>query len=84
MIVFGSDDRTAPGHVDSQASARGLIDGGPVAIGLAPATYRNQDDHALTTVGAVSEDGDPCSRQRRESPAGWRRPSLPAPPQTWT
>src|SRR5690349_14266243 len=27
MIIFGSDYRTAPGHVDPQASARRLIDG---------------------------------------------------------
>ena len=66
MIVFGSDYRTAPGHVDPQASARRLIDGGPVAIGLAPAAYGNQHDHALTTIGAVGEDGDPCVLETAE------------------
>src|SRR5664279_3633275 len=30
LIVFGSEYRTAAGHVDPQASARRLLDGGPV------------------------------------------------------
>src|SRR5258708_37605853 len=37
LIVFGSEYRTAPGHVDPQASARRLLDGGPVALALVPA-----------------------------------------------
>lgn len=60
VIVFGSDYRTAPGHVDPQASARRLIDGGPVAIALAPAGFGNGLHHTVATVGAVGEDGDPC------------------------
>ena len=67
MIVFGSDYRTAPGHVDPQASARRLIDGGPVAIGLAPAAFGKHDDHSFTTVGAVGEDGDPCVLETAEA-----------------
>ena len=67
MIIFGSDYRTAPGHVDPQASARRLIDGGPVAIGLAPAAFGTHDDHAMTTVGAVGEDGDPCVLETAEA-----------------
>lgn len=67
MIVFGSDYRTAPGHVDPQASARRLIEGGPVAIGLAPAAFGNHHDYAMTTVGAVGEDGDPCVLETAEA-----------------
>src|SRR5579872_2407295 len=37
VVVFGSEYRTAPGHVDPQATARRLLDGGQVALALAPA-----------------------------------------------
>jgi nucleotide-binding universal stress UspA family protein len=70
MIVFGSDYRTAPGHVDPQASARRLIDGGPVSIGLAPAAFGNGSTHTVDTVGAVGEDGDPCVLETAEAIAG--------------
>ena len=39
VIVFGSEYRTARSHVDPQASARRLIDGGPLAVALAPAGF---------------------------------------------
>jgi nucleotide-binding universal stress UspA family protein len=70
MIVFGSDYRTAPGHVDPQSSARRLIDGGPVAIGLAPAAFGNGTTPPVATVGAVGDDGDPCVRETAEAIAG--------------
>jgi len=60
LVVFGSDYRTAPGHVDPQASARRLIDGGPVALALAPARLHERGEIRFATVGAVGEDGDPC------------------------
>jgi nucleotide-binding universal stress UspA family protein len=59
MIVFGSEYRTTPGHVDPQASARRLLDGGPVALGVAPAGFHETNGYAVGTVAAVGEDGDP-------------------------
>jgi nucleotide-binding universal stress UspA family protein len=67
MIVFGSEYRTAKGHVDPQASARRLIDGGPIAIGLATAGFGAEGDGAVAGIGAVAEDGDPCVRETAES-----------------
>jgi nucleotide-binding universal stress UspA family protein len=60
MIVFGSAYRTAPGHVDPQPSARRLLDGGPVSVGLAPAGFHERGEVAVGTIGAIGEDGDPC------------------------
>ncbi|HZT15052.1 MAG TPA: hypothetical protein VFA19_03820 [Gaiellaceae bacterium] len=60
LVVFGSEYRTAPGHVVPQASARRLIDGGPVAVALAPAGLHERDEVPVATIGAVGEDGDPC------------------------
>jgi nucleotide-binding universal stress UspA family protein len=67
VIVFGSEYRTAPGHVDPQASARRLLDGGPIAVALAPAGFHAVDDFALKTIGAVGEDGDPCVLETAEA-----------------
>ena len=47
VIVFGSEYRTAPGHVDPQASARRLLDGGPVALAFAPAGFAERSDYEV-------------------------------------
>jgi len=65
VIAFGSEYRTAPGHVDPQATARRLIEGGPVALALAPAGFA-ANGRGVRTVAAVSEDGDPCARETAE------------------
>jgi nucleotide-binding universal stress UspA family protein len=69
-IVFGSEYRTAVGHVDPQASARRLLDGGPVAVALAPAGYADRPANGFATIAAVSEDGDPSAEETAESLAG--------------
>jgi nucleotide-binding universal stress UspA family protein len=65
MIVFGSEYRTAPGHVDPQATARRLLEGGPVALALAPAGFAG-GAHSVKTIRPISEDGDPCTRETAE------------------
>jgi nucleotide-binding universal stress UspA family protein len=60
LIVFGSEYRTAAGHVDPQASARRLLDGGPIAIAIAPAGFAERNGYAVGTIAAIGEDGDPC------------------------
>jgi nucleotide-binding universal stress UspA family protein len=67
MIVFGSEYRTAKGHVDPQASARRLIDGGPVAIGLATAGLHDSDGYSVETIGVASAGGDPSVHETAES-----------------
>ena len=67
MIVFGSEYRTAPGHIDPQASARRLLDGGPIALGLAPAGFHDRAGYEVAAIGAVGEDGDPCVTETAES-----------------
>jgi nucleotide-binding universal stress UspA family protein len=60
-IVFGSEYRTTPGHVDPGTSARTLLDGGPVAVGVAPAEMRYRADAPVVSVAAVAEDDDPSA-----------------------
>jgi nucleotide-binding universal stress UspA family protein len=66
LIVFGSEYRTAPGHVDPQASARRLLDGGPVALALAPSAFAERGDYEVRTIAAIGEDGDPCALETAE------------------
>jgi len=67
VIVFGSEYRTARGHVDPQATAKRLLEGGPVALALAPAGYAEANHKAIRTIRAVSEDGDPCTLETAEA-----------------
>jgi len=67
MIVFGSEYRTAPTHVDPQASARRLLNGGPVALGLAPAAFAERRPERFESIVAISEDGDPSALETAEA-----------------
>ncbi len=58
IVVFGSDYRTPPRHVSPQHSSQRLLDGGPVAIAIAPAGYRETYDPRITTVGVLAAPGD--------------------------
>ncbi|HWF36702.1 MAG TPA: hypothetical protein VG295_15080 [Solirubrobacteraceae bacterium] len=61
IVVFGSDYRTAAGHVDPGTSARRLLEGGPAAVAIAPANYRGQREAAIRTIGVL--DGDSAARE---------------------
>jgi nucleotide-binding universal stress UspA family protein len=64
-IVFCSDSHTAPGHVSIGNSAQRLLEGGPVAVAIAPAGLA--DDSArpvVQRVVAVGEAGGDGSAQR--------------------
>jgi nucleotide-binding universal stress UspA family protein len=55
VVVFGSDYRTPPGHVEPQGSAQGLLDGGTVAVAVAAAGLRTGPRYALSTVSVTGE-----------------------------
>jgi hypothetical protein len=50
VVVFGSDYRIAPGHVEPGTSAQYLLDGGPVAVAIAAAGLRTQPDGAIRSI----------------------------------
>jgi nucleotide-binding universal stress UspA family protein len=56
VIVFGSDYRTAEGAVMPGTSAQKMLTGGPVAVAVAPAGFRNQE-HQIKSIGVLPEDG---------------------------
>ena len=50
VVVFGSDYRTPPGHVEPGTSAQYLLDGGSVAVAIAAAGLRTQLDGAISSI----------------------------------
>src|SRR5207248_5348697 len=58
IVVFGSDYRTAAGHVSPQQSAQTLLEGGPAAVAIAPANYRSDRSPRIGTVGVLAAPGD--------------------------
>ena len=65
VIVFGSDYRTAPGHVEPGTSAQHLLDGGSVAVGIAVAGLRTQPEGPIRSI-AVPVAG-PVNEEARET-----------------
>jgi nucleotide-binding universal stress UspA family protein len=58
IIVFGSDYRTAAGHVAPQHSAQALLEGGTAAIAIAPANYRSDRQPRIGRIGVLADPGD--------------------------
>jgi nucleotide-binding universal stress UspA family protein len=58
LLIFGSDYRTASGHINPQRSARTLLEGGPVAIAIAPACYRGGSPAPFGRIGLLASPGD--------------------------
>jgi nucleotide-binding universal stress UspA family protein len=58
IVVFGSDYRTAAGHVAPQASTQRLLEGGPAAVAIAPGNYRAQREIEITRIGLLADPGD--------------------------
>jgi nucleotide-binding universal stress UspA family protein len=50
LIVFGSDYRTAPAHVEPGTSAQHLLNGGSVAVAIAPAGLRTQGGASIGSI----------------------------------
>lgn len=58
VVVFGSDYRTAAGHVAPQRSAQRLLEGGPAGVAIAPANYRSDGHTRITSIGVLAAPGD--------------------------
>ncbi|MGH2893559.1 MAG: universal stress protein [Solirubrobacteraceae bacterium] len=66
LILFGSDYRTPPGRVEPGGSAQGLLQGSPVAIGVAAAGLRTRADEKIQTI-SVAGNADGAAHQTAES-----------------
>jgi nucleotide-binding universal stress UspA family protein len=68
LIVFGSDYRTTPGHVEPGTTAQHLLDGGSVAVAMAAAGLRTQQDGGIRSI-AVPLAGATNDAARRTAQA---------------
>jgi hypothetical protein len=58
IVVFGSDYRTAAGHVAPGRSAQTLLEGGPTSVAIAPAAFRELRDARIDTIGLLADCDD--------------------------
>ena len=65
--MFGSDYRTAAGHVAPQSSTQRLLEGGPAAVAIAPANYRADRAPEITRIGVLAEPGDDAAIETARS-----------------
>jgi nucleotide-binding universal stress UspA family protein len=72
IIVFGSEYRTAAGHVSPQQSTRTLLDGAPAAVAIAPAGYRSDRDRMpeIHRIGLSAVPGDDAAVNTARELAG--------------
>jgi nucleotide-binding universal stress UspA family protein len=63
VVVFGSDYRTARGHIQPGNSAKRMLEGGPAALAFAPAGLRNRESFSVTTIGVIPDAGDPTTAE---------------------
>ena len=50
LVVFGSDYRTAPNHVDPGNTAQHMLDGGSIAVAIAPAGLRTKPGAQIKSI----------------------------------
>lgn len=67
VIVFGSDYRTPPGHAEPGTSAQNLLEGGPIAIAVAPAGLRTRADTTIRSIGVVASESDAGAQRTAEA-----------------
>ena len=58
IVVFGSDYRTAPGHIAPQHSTQALLEGGATAVAIAPAGYHDEWAPRIHRIGVLAIPGD--------------------------
>jgi nucleotide-binding universal stress UspA family protein len=71
VIVFGSDYHTAPGTVSPLTSTRRLLDGGPAAVAIAPAGYRDRGDGIVAIAVSPSPDDTSAMDTARSLASRW-------------
>jgi nucleotide-binding universal stress UspA family protein len=67
VIVFGSDYRTAPGRAEPGNTAQRLLEGGPVAIGVAQAGLRTKVGQQIHTIAVPEAGADEVARATAEA-----------------
>ncbi|MGZ4201433.1 MAG: universal stress protein [Thermoleophilaceae bacterium] len=58
IVVFGSEYRTPAGHLQPQATAQRMLEGGPVGVAIAPAGLHERGGYEVRALRAIGEVGD--------------------------
>ncbi len=58
IVVFGSDYRTASGHISPQKSTQWMLECGSAAVAIAPAGYRTRLIEGIDSIGVLADPGD--------------------------
>jgi hypothetical protein len=71
LVIFGSDYRTSPGHVEPGTTAQHMLDGGSVAVAIAAAGLRKPVDEPIRAIavplaGAVNDAARQTARALAE------------------
>jgi nucleotide-binding universal stress UspA family protein len=69
-IVFCSDSHTAPGHVTIGNSAQQLLEGGPVAVAIAPVGLAQRGESVQRVVSVGEPGGDSSAQATAQALAG--------------
>jgi nucleotide-binding universal stress UspA family protein len=69
LIVFGSDYRTTPGRAEPGNTAQRLLEGAPVAVGVAQAGLRTELGTPISSIAAAPADV-PLAREAAQELAG--------------
>jgi nucleotide-binding universal stress UspA family protein len=67
VIVFGSDYRITPGRVEPGTTAQFLLEGGPVAIAVAPAGLRLSGEKGIRAIAVAGPAEDTEARQTADA-----------------
>jgi nucleotide-binding universal stress UspA family protein len=67
IVVFGSEYRTARGHVAPAASAQRMLEGGSVAIAVAPVGLRDRIDATIASVAVSQVSADDSALETARS-----------------
>ncbi len=62
VVVFCSDSHTAPGHIAVGNSAQRLLEGGSVAVAIAPVGLAQRSDAHVQRIAAVDDANDASAR----------------------
>jgi len=79
VVVFGSEYRTARGHVAPGASAQRMLEGGSVAIAVAPVGLRDRIDATIASVAVSLVSDDDSALETARSIAAATGASVVAP-----
>jgi nucleotide-binding universal stress UspA family protein len=63
LVVFGSDYRTRPGMAEPGTSAQHMLEGGSVAIAVAPAGLRTHPDVSLGSIAVYDVGADGAAQE---------------------